>query len=102
MSTPIVTGLAALIRSYYPGLTAVQVKKVIERSVLKPADTVPSIRPGSKNENISFHLLSRTGGIINAFNAVEDADTVKPSLVSKEPVKNNASKTAITSFKSKF
>jgi len=27
MSAPIVTGLAALIRSYYPALTAVQVKK---------------------------------------------------------------------------
>ena len=90
MSTPIVTGLAALIRSYYPYLTAVQVKKIIEESVLKPAANTPSIKPGSKDEAIPFKTLSRSGGIINAFNAIEDADTTKAILVTKEPVKNHA------------
>ncbi len=87
MAAPVVTGLAALIRSYYPELSAVQVKKVIEESVLKPAPTVASIKPGSKNEPISFSLLSNTGGIINAFNAVADADTTKVTITVKEPVK---------------
>ena len=90
MSTPIVTGLAALIRSYYPYLSAVQVKKIIEESVLKPAANIPSIKPGSKDEPIPFNTLSRSGGIINAFNAIEDADTTKAILVTKEPVKNHA------------
>lgn len=90
MSTPIVTGLAALIRSYYPDLSAVQVKKIIEESVLKPSVNTPNIKPGSKNENISFELLSKTGGIINAFKAVEDADTTKAIMVIKEPVKASA------------
>ena len=88
MSTPIVTGLAALLRSYYPDLSAVQVKKIIEESVLKPAITVPSIKPGSKDVIAPFNTLSRTGGIINAFRAVEDADTTKAVIVTKEPVKN--------------
>ena len=65
----------------------VQVKKIIEESVLKPASTVTSIKPGSKNEPISFSLLSNTGGIINAFNAVADADTIKVMITVKEPLK---------------
>lgn len=101
MSTPIVTGLAALIRSYYPNLTAVQVKKIIEESVLKPSVTVPSIKPGSKDEPIAFDLLSKTGGIINAFYAVESADTTKAMIAVKEPVKNTVppAKTNITKIK---
>ena len=88
MSAPIVTGLSALLRSYYPNLSAKQVKKVIEESVFKPDSSVLSIKPGSRNENTAFRILSRTGGIINAYNAVVDADTVKTSIVIKEPVKN--------------
>ncbi len=88
MSAPIVTGLSALIRSYYPDLTAKQVKKVIEESVYKPDSTVVSIKPGTRNESALLSVLSKTGGIINAYNAVADADTVKTSIVIKEPVKN--------------
>lgn len=84
MATPIVTGLAALLRSYYPDLSAPQIKKIIEESVLKPDITVFSIKPGSKNESTPFSLLSKSGGIINAFNAVADADTVKAVMVFKE------------------
>ena len=46
MASPVVAGLAALIRSYYPGLSAKQVKAVIEKSVVK--DTAMVTRPGSK------------------------------------------------------
>lgn len=81
MAAPIVSGLAALIRSYYPDLTAVQVKKVIEESVLKPDSAVTSIKPGTKDEAIAFTALSTTGGIINAYNAVAAADTTKVKTV---------------------
>lgn len=87
MAAPIVTGLAAMLRSYYPDLTAVQVKKIIEESAVKPESNVISIRPGSKSEEISFNLLSRTGGIVNAYKAVMDADTTRVVTVSKEPVR---------------
>ncbi|MEO8174864.1 MAG: S8 family peptidase [Sediminibacterium sp.] len=89
MAAPIVTGLAALIRSYYPNLTAVQVKKIIEESTFKPDNTVQSIRPGSKGEQVPFNVLSRSGGIINAYQAVMDADTVKVATAVIEPTKVN-------------
>ena len=90
MAAPIVSGLAALIRSYYPGLSAVQVKKIIEESSAKPDTSAPCLKPGSKNEEVPFRLLSKTGGIINAYNAVMDADTVKAVMITKEPIKANA------------
>jgi cell wall-associated protease len=96
MSAPVVTGLAALIRSYYPALTAVQVKKIIEESVLKPDTTVLSTKPGTRDEPISFSLLSTTGGIINAYNAVAEADTIKSITVTREVEKNNPPKTTKT------
>lgn len=93
MAAPIVSGLAAMIRSYYPGLTAPQVKKIIEESVLKPNPAEPSIKPGG-DEAYPFNMLSRTGGIINAFQAVEAADTTK--AIVKEPVKIAPPKSAAT------
>jgi subtilisin family serine protease len=91
MATPIVTGIAALIRSYYPQLNATQVKKIIEESSFKPDSSIQNIKPGTKNETIPFYELSRTGGIINAYQSVLDADTVKPLIAIKEPVKANSS-----------
>lgn len=89
MAAPVVTGMAAMIRSYYPDLTAVQVKKIIEESSYKPSGNVPNIKPGTKGEEVPFTLLSRTGGIINAYSAVMDADTTKTIMVNKEPLKTN-------------
>ena len=40
MASPVVTGLAALIREYYPKLKAAQVKDIILRSVVKPGHPV--------------------------------------------------------------
>ncbi len=90
MAAPIVSGLAALIRSYYPELSAVQVKKIIEESTLKPDTSAPCIKPGAKEGTTTpFNGLSKTGGIINAYNAMMDADTVKGVMVTKEPLKIN-------------
>jgi len=36
MAAPIVTGLAAMLRGYFPSLSAVQTKEIIEKSVYKP------------------------------------------------------------------
>jgi cell wall-associated protease len=90
MAAPIVTGLAALLRTYYPELTAVQVKKIIEESTFKPGAGVISIKPGSKSEEMPFSLLSKTGGIINAYKAVMDADSARyASNTTEPPVKPN-------------
>ncbi len=78
MSTPVVSGIAALIRSNYPELTAVQVKQIIETAVSIPDSSLPNFKPGSQREPIAFGNLSKTGGIVNAFQSISLADQTKP------------------------
>ena len=59
---PVVAGLAALIWSYYPLLTAVQVKEIIMRTVVK--------KEALKNKCIG-------GGVVNAFDALQLAADYK-------------------------
>ena len=67
-AAPVVSGLAALIRSYYPKLTAVQVKQIIMDSGLQlPAKVTV---PGSQNSVKSFGELSKSSKLVNAYNAL--------------------------------
>jgi subtilisin family serine protease len=68
MASPVVTGLAALIFEYFPNLTPEQVKSIIEKSVVKP--DIKGKKPGDDVE-VSMSELSRTGGIVNAYEAVK-------------------------------
>lgn len=70
MASPVVAGLAALIRSYYPTLTAKQVKFAIEKSVTTLDSTVSVPLPGAKTK-VAFTELCSSGGLINAYNAVQ-------------------------------
>ncbi|HCL06161.1 MAG TPA: peptidase S8 [Chitinophagaceae bacterium] len=90
MSTPIVSGIAALLRSYYPNLSATQVKKIIEKSVWIPDAANLCFRPGAKADIVPFTTLSRTGGIVNAYNAVVAADQFNNASIN-----NNESKPAV-------
>jgi subtilisin family serine protease len=87
-SAPIVTGLAALIRSYYPELTAIQIKKILVSSVMIPDSTIENMKPGPQPTPISFATLSKTGGIANAYYAVSAAELMRP-LTAKDPGKLN-------------
>jgi subtilisin family serine protease len=69
MAAPVVSGVAALIRSYYPSLTAKQIKSILEKSVHVPEASAPCLLPGNSSKSIPFSTLSKTGGIVNAFNA---------------------------------
>ncbi|MFT4154507.1 S8 family peptidase [Parafilimonas sp.] len=75
MAAPVVTGIAALVLEYYPKLSATQLKYVIEHSVTPLPDDVV-INPGS-SDPVKFGTLSRTGGIVNAYNALKLAETIK-------------------------
>ena len=67
-SAPAVSGVAALIRSYYPKLTATQVKQIIMDSGLQlPAKVTV---PGSENSVKSFGELSKSSKLVNAYNAL--------------------------------
>jgi len=74
-SSPIVAGIAALIREYYPKLTASQVKHAILASAT-PVDTMVN-KPGAKGVKVPFSSLSKTGGIVNAYRALEIASKMK-------------------------
>lgn len=74
MAAPIVTGLAALIREYYPQLTAVQVKDIIMKSVVKIDHNVNYIQNG-RTKSASFSSLCISGGIVNAYQALQLAAT---------------------------
>ena len=76
MAAPVVTGLAALIRSYYPKLTAVQVKEIIMQSVVKVNHNITTLK-GADEVSIPFSDLCITGGIVNAYNALKLAATYK-------------------------
>ena len=77
MAAPVVTGVAALIRSYFPDLSAQQVKYAIENSVVHLADSVLVQAPGS-NKTVPVKDLCSSGGFLNAYAAVQLAATLKP------------------------
>ena len=74
MASPMVAGVAALLRSYFPELTAVQVKDIIMKSAVKNTSKVK--RPGNK-ALVPFSDLSVSGGTVNVYNAVELAAKTK-------------------------
>lgn len=74
MASPVVAGLAAFILQYYPNLSAKQVKEVIEKSSQKPDVKVKT--PGT-GEEVNLDEISKSGGIINAYEAVKLASTMK-------------------------
>ena len=76
MAAPIVTGVAALLRTYYPSLTAKQVKTILEKTVHTPAASAPCLLPGNSSIATPFGTLSKTGGIVNAYNAVVLANSM--------------------------
>jgi subtilisin family serine protease len=72
MASPEVAGVAALVRSYYPQLSASQVKHVLMNSGIKVGFDV--ILPGGKGKKVPFSELSVSGRVINAYNALKMAD----------------------------
>ena len=79
MAAPVVAGVAALVRSYYPMLTAVQVKKILEKSAVPYTKKVRI--PGSKKKT-KLNELCKTGAIVNAYEALKLADLVANGKVS--------------------
>ncbi len=77
MASPAVAGVAAIIRSYYPKLSASQVKKIIMDSGLKINKVV--VVPGGDNTK-PFADLSKTGSIANLYNAIILADRLSRSM----------------------
>lgn len=67
MASPNVAGVAALIRSYYPKLSAAQVKQIIMES---GTTLTTKITVGETKEVKSFNEVSKSGKIVSAYNAL--------------------------------
>jgi len=78
MSAPVVTGIAAIIRSYFPQLTARQVKFAIERSAFRLTDSTVLVRQPGSEQMVSLSNLCSAAGLVNAYNAVQLAADLKP------------------------
>ena len=72
MASPNVAGVAAMIRSYYPKLSAAQVKKIIMESGTTISYDV--VVGGNPEDVRNFEALSKTGKIVNAYNALQMAE----------------------------
>lgn len=71
MAAPVVSGLAALILSYYPDLSPQQVREVIMKSVSKVQQKVKLTNERGENVKASFSELCVSGGIVNAYEALK-------------------------------
>jgi cell wall-associated protease len=69
MAAPVVSGIAALIRSYFPQLSALEVKEIILESVV-PVEQKVKIREKGITKRLPLSELSTTGGVVNAHKAV--------------------------------
>jgi cell wall-associated protease len=81
MAAPVVAGTAAFLLEYFPKLTAQDVKSIIEKSAQVPADSVR--KPGS-DDMVKLNEISKTGGIINAFEAAKLADSMNGTMSAPE------------------
>lgn len=90
MASPVTAGVAAFLMSYYPNLTAQQIKYVIEKSAVAPsikANKPSGMDPDSPAQEVSLSELSKTGGIINAYEAAKLAAVVSAGVITTQPVK---------------
>lgn len=76
-ASPATAGVAAILFSYFPELTAVQVKDILKQSTRK-FDGLKVTKPGTA-EDVSFSQLSSSGGLVNAYEAVKMAENIKAS-----------------------
>jgi subtilisin family serine protease len=83
MACPAAAGVAAILRSYYPELSAVQVKSILEKSVIKQDGEVS--KPGS-TDKVKFTELCVSGGIISAPNAIEMAEKTAKAKKAKKAI----------------
>jgi subtilisin family serine protease len=84
MACPVVAGVGALILEYFPDLTAEQLKYVIEKSATPVKEKV--ILPGTQktpgaaddqSEMVNLSDISKSGGEVNAYEALKLASTLK-------------------------
>ena len=69
MAAPMVSGVAAILKGYFPEFTMTEIRQIILDSATDFSDTDQK-KPGS-NEVVKFGTLSATGGVVNVIEAVK-------------------------------
>lgn len=93
MASPVVAGTAAFLLSYFPYLTPEQLKTCIEKGAIVPENKVRI--PGTE-QLVDLSQISKTGGILNAYESTKIAVSMQPAEI---PV--NKKKTPKPSLKNK-
>lgn len=75
-ASAITSGVAALLYSYYPKLTASEVKHILMDSGLEYDIEVSTPTNEDKKKTTPFNQLSKSGKVINAYNALIMADSI--------------------------
>ncbi|UZO81722.1 S8 family serine peptidase [Aquimarina sp. ERC-38] len=67
-AAPVVAGIAAILRSQYPALSAAQTKQILLSSGIT-YDLLVRPPGGEQEERVPFSSLSKSGNVVNAYNA---------------------------------
>ena len=82
MAAPNVAGVAALIRSYFPNLSAKEVKNILMKSGTSIPENV--VVGGNPDDKRPFDSLSKSGKIVNAYNAFKLAEKMSAQKGAKK------------------
>lgn len=69
MASPVTAGVAAVLKSYYPSLSAADLKRIIRQSAQVHHTLV--LVPGENGKKADFSTLSATGGIVDLYAALQ-------------------------------
>ena len=89
MAAPVVSGVAAIIRAHFPKLKAKQVKELLTESTI-PYDG--EVRKPGSFELVPFSDLSKTGGVVNARQAIQKAIQQYGKIVPAKKIKPQTTK----------
>ena len=77
IAAPIVSGVAAVLRSFYPDLSAREIREILIRTVTHfPADEMPVPGKSETSRMIQGRQVCLGGGILNAQAAMKEASKI--------------------------
>ena len=95
MAAPVVSGIAAVLRGYFPQLKAKEIKSILMESAMVSDKEV--VVPGENDSKVPFSELSVSGGAVNLYLAMKYANRVyKSGHTAKSSKSKKSNKKAAT------
>lgn len=82
MAAPMVSGVAAMLKSYFPTLTMQEIKDIMLSSGKSYAGKM-QVKPGTEDEKVDFATLSATGKVIDVKAAVKACKALEKAKMPK-------------------